>query len=133
MGIDNMMYITFNQEGWLLSATNLMPEDMDNVFEVEDSLLQGQVVLGEDGIPRNATEEEISERNSTFLLESTKRQIRFTRDKLLLDSDKLVLPDLWNSYTEAKKTAVSEYRQALRDLPLQEGFPLEVVWPELSI
>ena len=29
--------------------------------------------------------------------------------------------------------AVKEYRQALRDIPEQAGFPFDVVWPEEPI
>ena len=43
------------------------------------------------------------------------------RNVLLLNSDWTMLSD--NSLTEEQKTEASTYRQALRDLPDQEGFP----------
>lgn len=43
--------------------------------------------------------------------------LRETRDNLLKESDVLVLPDRWNTYSEDKKKKISDYRQALRDLP----------------
>jgi len=52
-------------------------------------------------------------------------QIRNQRDDLLAESDYAVLPD-------APVLDVNEwkvYRQALRDVPQQSGFPQEVVWP----
>ena len=46
---------------------------------------------------------------------------RGTRDTLLKESDWTMLSD--NSLTEEQKTEATTYRQALRDLPAQEGFP----------
>jgi hypothetical protein len=43
------------------------------------------------------------------------------RNNLLLESDWTMLSD--NSLTEEQKTEATTYRQALRDLPAQEGFP----------
>jgi len=41
----------------------------------------------------------------------------------------MVLPD---SPLKAKLSAILTYRQALRDLPEQEGFPEKVSWPSLE-
>lgn len=35
--------------------------------------------------------------------------------------------------SESQKAACIEYRQKLRDVPNQSGFPWEVVWPELPV
>ena len=53
-------------------------------------------------------------------------QARSTRDKLLSDCEWTQAND---QVPETKKKWVP-YRQALRDLPAQSGFPLEIVWPE---
>jgi len=50
-------------------------------------------------------------------------QVRSQRDKLLESSDKMALAD---RITDEWRT----YRQALRDLPAQEGFPTNVTWPD---
>lgn len=57
------------------------------------------------------------------------RQVRKERDKLLVESDSLVLPDRWSSYSSTKQSKISTYRQELRDVPQQDGFPNNVVWP----
>ena len=36
----------------------------------------------------------------------------------------------WNALTQEQQAALAAYRQALLDVPQQEGFPQEVVWPE---
>jgi len=52
--------------------------------------------------------------------------IREQRDVLLDESDFAMLPDAPVTDVEDWKT----YRQALRDVPQQPGFPTEVTWPE---
>ena len=72
---------------------------------------------------------------------------RAMRDELLKESDALMALDrlgltvpsgttftAWLSFLrgigEALTGAVKIYRQALRDVPEQEGFPFDIVWPE---
>jgi len=59
------------------------------------------------------------------------RKVRDRRNMLLMQSDILVLPDRWATYTTEKQTAVSAYRQALRDLPETQTDPDNIVWPTL--
>lgn len=54
---------------------------------------------------------------------------RAHRDALLLASDWTQLPDA--GLSEEKKALWVAYRQTLRDVPQQSGFPREIVWPEL--
>ena len=56
-------------------------------------------------------------------------QVRFERDRLLAESDIAMLPDRYAAMSEEIKTAWSEYRQGLRDITSQAGFPHNVVWP----
>jgi hypothetical protein len=52
---------------------------------------------------------------------------RMERNILLLRSDWAVLPDA--QLSDAKKAAYLVYRQALRDVPEQSGFPDNITWP----
>jgi len=56
--------------------------------------------------------------------------VRTQRNELLQKTDHTQLNDF--PCTEARKLAIKNYRKALRDLPTQEGFPWEVVWPSLD-
>jgi hypothetical protein len=56
--------------------------------------------------------------------EIASRNVRFERGKLLLQSDWTQLVD-----SPVDSAAWATYRQELRDIPQQEGFPYEVVWP----
>lgn len=51
------------------------------------------------------------------------KEVRDTRNYLLAETDWWMLPD--NNQTQAQIS----YRQALRDLPQQEGFPFNIEWP----
>jgi hypothetical protein len=68
-----------------------------------------------------------------IIIEITDEQIstnvRSQRDFLLAQSDIKMLYDNWNSMSTTLKGKWTTYRQELRDLPEQEGFPREVVWP----
>ena len=52
------------------------------------------------------------------------KSVRTARDEKLKDSD-------WTQIADAPvdKAAWATYRQALRDVPTQSGFPWEVTWP----
>lgn len=54
-------------------------------------------------------------------------EVRAERDRRLRACDWTVLPDC--PLTEVKKTEWADYRQALRDVPQQSGFPDAVEWP----
>jgi hypothetical protein len=56
-------------------------------------------------------------------------QVRAQRNTLLVESDVMVLPDRWAVMTPEQQTAWATYRQALRDIPDQAGFPWAIVWP----
>ena len=75
------------------------------------------------------------------------KEVRAKRDKLLAESDKVMCLDrlglsvpngstfsAWLSFLKSLGNALSgewaEYRQALRDVPEQPGFPYEVEFPE---
>ena len=52
-------------------------------------------------------------------------EVREARDLLIAKTDWTQLPDV----PQAIKSQWASYRQALRDVPQQAGFPFNVVWP----
>ena len=54
-------------------------------------------------------------------------EVRDQRDRLLAKSDYAVQPDY--PLSDSERDAVIEYRQALRDIPEQKGFPDSIDWP----
>lgn len=59
----------------------------------------------------------------------TDEEARAQRDKLLADTDWTQVLDA--PIDSATREAYRTYRQALRDIPEQEGFPETITWPEL--
>lgn len=51
------------------------------------------------------------------------------RNRLLLESDFADLPITQARLTEEQQTAWSSYRQSLRDITIQIGFPWDPIWP----
>lgn len=69
----------------------------------------------------------IIEMRNLAILQATQQQaedIRQDRNALLVASDWAMAPD-----ASTDKDAWATYRQALRDVPQQPGFPNSVVWP----
>jgi hypothetical protein len=55
--------------------------------------------------------------------------VRGQRDALLSMSDNRALADRWAAMTTQQQQAWATYRQQLRDVPEQPGFPENVTWP----
>ncbi|MEQ1029747.1 tail fiber assembly protein [Pseudomonas aeruginosa] len=60
-------------------------------------------------------------------LESLASAARAKRDAMIKETDFYMLPDY-----PAVPTGVAEYRQALRDITEQPGFPHSIDWPVLN-
>ena len=73
-------------------------------------------------VVRDLTPEEIEARLNNYT-----EAMRQDRNWLLLQSDFVFAPDV--SLTAEEKQQWATYRKALRDVPQQEGFPKDIVWP----
>jgi hypothetical protein len=56
---------------------------------------------------------------------------RAERETRFVALDKLTVTLRWRDYTEAEKSALQAYRQALRDITKAPDFPEKIDWPEL--
>jgi len=74
------------------------------------------------GVLLDLSAEEISERNQSMPDAELSMRARAKRNKLLIQSDTYALSD---RITDDWIT----YRQALRDITSQTGFPTDVTWP----
>ena len=54
--------------------------------------------------------------------------VRLERNKILSDTDHLIQSDY--PISDEKKQEIKVYRQALRDIPQQDGFPDNIAWPD---
>lgn len=90
----------------------------ENLSEIAPTFVDG--VLTQQWAVEPATEEEIAKRTEAMAF-----SVRQTRDALLQQSD---WTQIWDATCD--KDAWAEYRQALRDITSQPGFPWEIGWPE---
>lgn len=90
-------------------------------FSLSGSDLSGLVWKSENPPP---SEREVTDAHTEVVLEKVASAVRIERDKLLTKSD-------WTQVADAPvdQAAWATYRQELRDIPQQEGFPESVVWP----
>ena len=71
--------------------------------------------------------EKIPEKTEAEKLAEAEEQVRAQRNSLIAATDFLMASDY--PISDEDRAAVAAYRQALRDVPQQEGFPSDVKWP----
>lgn len=103
-------------------VTPVDPPTEDHTKNVERSAQQVDGAWQEQWIQTDATADEITER-TTY----SSNAVRFDRDKRLSECDWTTMTD--SPLASDKKTEWATYRQALRDVPGQSGFPFTVTWP----
>ena len=80
----------------------------------------------DDGVTTTAAEHEVAYKAQRDAEQS--KSIRSTRDALLAECDWVVIKNL---ETNSNIPGIWEvYRQALRDVPTQSGFPWTITWPD---
>lgn len=82
----------------------------------------------DDGNKIATTVEEIPQPTEEEKRAKKEAEVRAQRDSLIAKTDYLLAPDYPISAKDLEK--VKAYRQALRDVPSQEDFPDNVVWPD---
>jgi hypothetical protein len=88
--------------------------DLEHTHKIFAECVEGKWgTIAEYVAPPPPTEEEVA------------AQVRTERDRLLAATDWTQAADV----PQATKDKWAPYRQALRDVPAQEGFPYDVVWP----
>lgn len=112
-----------NQYDWLSDIRKVIWNEDRIVFGEWNDVTKEQFGVTEVSIPEPEvepyvpTDEELAE------------NIRWDRDKKLEETDFYVMPDYPSDPKELEE--VKTYRQALRDITKQSGFPRDVTWPEL--
>lgn len=99
-----------------------------NYDPTTEKLLQSpspELIDGQWQFTYTVTALDAEELNAVLLQKS--QEVRRQRDRRLQESDWVVI----RSYEQAENVPLewTEYRQALRDIPQQTGFPSEVSWP----
>lgn len=140
---DDKVFYRFGGEGWVTEPKPTCAADLVGVVVSHQSQTPRDIEMRsliqkfsqEEGYREKRGEdlswslEKIPEKTEEEKLTEARQSVRSKRDSLISDTDYLLCADYPISAEDLK--AVKAYRQALRDVPQQEGFPFEVVWPEL--
>ena len=84
-----------------------------------------EVVRGYDGKLYRKGEEPV--KTDEEIAAGLAAEARAKRNALIAETDYMAMPDY--PLDDEKKAAVLAYRQALRDVPEQAGFPRQIDWP----
>lgn len=83
----------------------------------------GEVDTDQVGQPLYGNEWEVSYTAQNMEQATAESNVRAKRDSLLQETDWMALSDVTMS------SEMTTYRQALRDIPAQSGFPFSITWP----
>lgn len=107
---------------------NILRSLLTSFVQADPEHYREVAVNDEDGNKIATTVEAIPEPTPEEIKERKATEVRAQRDYLLTQTDYLVSGDYPISAEDLAK--VKAYRQSLRDVPAQEGFPENIVWPE---
>ena len=80
-------------------------------------------LFGIDGVEVEMEQSEIDAHIAQLEIDAHNKMNRQERDRLLSETD------WWASSDLTMTQAQIDYRQALRDVPQQEGWPTDITWP----
>ena len=139
---DDKVFYRFGGEGWVTEPKPTCAADLVGVVVSHQSQTPHDIEMRsliqkfaqEEGYREKRGEdlswsvEKIPEKTPEEKLAETEEEVRSKRDRLIADTDYLLMNDYPVSSEDLE--SVKAYRQALRDVPQHDGFPYEVVWPE---
>ena len=95
----------------------------------DEALMVARRIIKDGDTIRAATDAECDAELATLRVAAAANKMRWERNQMLVLSDSWVLPDRFAKFTPTKQTEITTFREALRNLPAQSGFPLEVTIP----
>lgn len=140
---DDKVFYRFDGESWkseakptcaaecvgiVISHTTITPHDIE-MRSLIQKFSQEEGYREKRGEDLSWSVEKIPEKTPEEKLAEAEEQVRSKRDSLIADTDYLLMNDYPVSSEDLE--AVKAYRTDLRNVPQQEGFPYDVVWPEL--
>lgn len=142
---DDKVFYRFDGESWkseakptcaaecvgvVISHTTITPHD-EEMRELIRRFAQEEGYREKRGEDLSWRVEKIPEKTEAEKREEAEKSVRAKRDSLISETDYLLASDYPIGAEDLE--AVKVYRQALRDVPQQEGFPFDVVWPDLPV
>ena len=112
----------------LMTEVNLGTEEQPDIQQIFSDVSLGWSEANEELAKREAYNGEVTV-VTVEDIPMNDEEARAQRDKLLANTDWTQVLDA--PIDSATREAYRAYRQALRDIPEQEGFPDTITWPEL--
>lgn len=142
---DDKVFYRFGGEGWVTEPKPTCAADLVGVVVSHQSQTPRDIEMRsliqkfsqEEGYRERRGEdlswavEKIPEKTEAEKREDAEKSVRAKRDSLISETDYHLASDYPISAEDLE--AVKVYRQALRDVPQQAGFPFDVVWPDLPV
>ncbi|WP_281523221.1 tail fiber assembly protein [Turicimonas muris] len=127
-------YVTLPKTVDELIAFGKIKHDQQTAFwnkmtQLRNELLKEQKYVKQDLVDGWWELTKIPEPTAEEIQAQIARDARSKRDYLISQTDYLLQPDYPISAEQLEE--VKAYRQALRDVPEQDGFPETIVWPEM--
>lgn len=88
--------------------------------------LSGKKVIG------SYTVVDLSPEEKNAIKEARWIEVKYHRNNTLAATDYLMISDVFNSFSDAEKAKIEDYRKKLRDITDQEN-PFSITWPVLGI
>jgi hypothetical protein len=125
-----MIYYSDSSKGFYHKEIhgNNIPEDCVEISKEEYNDLLKEIYQNNKQIEVVGGKISVIEKNKSVNKEELILKIAAKRNDLLSKSDWTILPDA--PFTQEQQNSWREYRQALRDITEQEGYPETVVFPE---
>jgi hypothetical protein len=136
--IENNQILSHGEHTEVFPNVSFPPEGLDlmwaqerNAYQIQSDKAHSQtekLTFVEPYIEGGVVFDVIVEAKTQDELDAEKTQkaneVRYRRNALLTQSDWTQVADV-----QVDKAIWAEYRQALRDITLQEGFPFDIIWP----
>lgn len=131
---ENWDYVTLPKTVDELIAFGKIKHDQQTAFwnkmtQLRNELLKEQKYVKQDLVDGWWEITKIPEPTAEEIQAQKASEARSKRDYLISQTDYLLQPDYPISAEQLEE--VKAYRQALRDVPEQDGFPETIVWPEM--
>lgn len=131
---ENWDYVTLPKTADELVAFGKIKHDQQTAFWNKMTQLRNELLTDQKYIKQELVDgwwelTKIPEPTAEEIQAQIARDARSKRDYLISQTDYLLQPDYPISAEQLEE--VKAYRQALRDVPEQDGFPETIVWPEM--
>jgi DNA polymerase II small subunit/DNA polymerase delta subunit B len=121
-----MKYLTYSFSGIPIAIFNTKPVSNRYIL-IDDTINENDIKLMKIDLQTKLLVSKEIENKANLIKLQKENEVKIKRNILLQQTDWTQLEDIPQETRDRYKA----YRQALRDIPLQAGYPENVIWPEI--